>query len=197
MAATRRAREPKNIDELPEEVQQEIASAAPEGWVEEAVGFPPYWKPDLGKSFRGVVLMRDERDPNFVRYHIEAREPVDCQRGPADDGVVETVGTGEIFTTSAFAALPLDRFFGFEVFVLVKGSRRLPGNESSNNMPRDLWEFKVLVSPETKKLLDSQRKENIAYLKELRATANRKAMENMMRLNEANAKSGVSASTSI
>ncbi len=192
--ATRRIERPaKHIEELPEAQQAEIATAVPQGWVEEAVGFPPYWKPTLGGYFKGIVLMRDERDPSFIRYHIEARMPLDCRTGKADDGEVVAVKTGEVFTTSAFAALPLDRFFGFEVFVQVTQTRKLPGNDQSDNVERDMWVFKVMVSPETKKLLDDGRRENIAYLKEMRAAASKKAIENMMLLNSNGAKGSKSA----
>lgn len=149
------------------------------------IGFPPYWKADMAKGFRGIILMRDERDPEFVRYHIENTGPraLDCQQGSVDDGVVESVAPGSIFTCSAYGALPLDRFFGFEVVVMVTGSRKLPGNKRSNGVPRDMWEFKVLVKPEIDALLKSRRAEDAKHVSLLQQAAKRKALEEVTLLN--------------
>lgn len=159
--------------------------AVPQGYVETDIGFPPYWKADIARGFRGVILMRDERDPNFVRYHIENTGPkaLECQKGPVDDGVVSDVKTGQIFTISAFGGLPLDRFFGLEVVVICTGSRKLPGNEKSKNVPRDLWEWKVLVAEDVEELLRSKRKEDMAHLRQIQAEAKRKALAEVATIN--------------
>lgn len=149
------------------------------------IGFPPYWKADVGKGFRGVILMRDERDPDFVRYHIENTGPraLDCQQGPVNDGVVESVEPGSIFTCSAYGALPLDRFFGLEVVVKVKGQRKLPGNTKSKNVPRDMFEFEVLVTKEVQALLKSKRAEDAKHLAMIQSAAKRKALEEIAHIN--------------
>lgn len=159
-----------------------LAEIIPKRFVKTQIGFPPYWRCEVGKAFRGIVLLRDERVPNFVRYHIQTSTRLDCQIGPVDNGEVVTVQPGEIFTLSAYAALPLERLFGFEVAVLVKGSRKLPGNDDSGGMPRDLFEFEVFVDPEDEKRLISQRKEDQQYLRDAHAKARKLALDNMIQM---------------
>lgn len=158
-----------------------LAALVPEGWVQDQVSFPPYWKPDLAKGFRGTVIARDERDGSFPRYIIESSLTVDCQQGPVNDGVIVTVEPGMNFSIGAYAALPLEKYFGLEITAIVVGARKLPGNEASVMIPRDLWEWKVMVSPETSKLLKSRRAEDMAFLKEAQRIAHRKAMEELAR----------------
>lgn len=155
----KREREPTEITE------ESIAAEIPEGWAEDAVGFPPYWNPGLGKHFTGVVMNRDDRDPEFIRYTIQATQPLECATGPADDAEIVMVNVGENFSCSAYAALPLDSYFGFEIKVLCFKTRKLPGNDASDNTPRDLWQFKVLLPPDTKRLLDSVRKKEADILR--------------------------------
>jgi hypothetical protein len=144
-----------------EEVTKPVdATSIPKGWVEEQVGYAPYWKAvKEGDAFIGRVLMRDERNEEFVRYILECtKAPVVCARGPAEGAEEVIVNVGEEFTCSAYAALPLDRFYGLEVMVIAKGKRKLnPTND--NPQKRDLWEFRVLVSPEDKKKLALSREE--------------------------------------
>lgn len=124
----------------------------PEGFGDIAIGFAPYWTPELGKYFHAMVVDIDEADPNFVRYvlHNMSETPIQCQRGPAADAELVMVEQGEEFTCSAYASLPLYRFAGAEVVVIPIENRKLPGNEASEWKPRDMWVFRVKVSSETK-----------------------------------------------
>jgi hypothetical protein len=160
----------------------ELAEMIPAHYKKTVIGFPPYFVCQVGKAFRGTVLLRDERDPNFVRYHIQSSTVLDCQTGPIDDGVVITVQPGEVFTLGAYAALPLERMFGLEVAVLCKGQRRLPLKPEDEGIPRDLFEFEVFVDPETEKMLASQRLEDQAYLKEAAGKARKLALDNMVQM---------------
>ena len=158
-----------------EESFENWQSLVTDNFVAEDVGLPSYWTPELGKMFQGTVMGVDDKDPNFIRYQIMASKPMICKKGPADDAEEIEVLPGTIFTTSAYAALPLDFYIGFEVQVICVKTRKLPGNEASRGAPRDIWEFKVLVAPETKKALDVLRKQDAekqrAWIRENRLKA--------------------------
>ena len=184
--ANRKSTPQSDIDNNPvfqELLAETMQSVVPEGYVEEQISFPPYWKPDLGKGWRGIVIARDQRDPNFHRYIIESSITLDCRKGPVDDGEIITITPGMNFSIGVYAALPLERFEGLEVAVIAMSTRRLPGNEASEHKPRDLWEFKTMVSPQVKALLVSRRQEDMAYLKEAQKTARRKMLEELARSN--------------
>lgn len=168
-----------NDSDVQARINETVNLVVPAGYVEEQISFPPYWKPELGMGWRGTVLYRDERDPTFHRYIIESSIAMDCRSGPVDDGVIITIEPGMNFSIGCYAALPLERFFGLEVAVIAVGSRKLPPNEASEGKPRDLWEFRTLVSPDVKQLLASRRKEDLAYLKEAQMMAGRKMMEEL------------------
>lgn len=161
---------------------QFFAADVPEGWVDEQVGFPPYWSPEMGSAFRGMIMYRDERQPEFIRYVVQASAPIRCHRGPSDDEQEEViVQPGELFTTTAYAALPLERYFGFEVWVLAEKKRTLaastnPNAKEGQKRKREQWDFRIRVSPETKKLLDDQRSETAKLLQTKREEARRNAM---------------------
>lgn len=151
-----------------ESMGEEWVNEIPEGWLEESTGFAPYWTPEIGKSFRAMVIDIDSTDPTFVRYILQnmSEEPITCQRGPAADAEEVSVGFGEQFTCSAYASLDLLKFIGEEIKLLVHGNRKLPANELSEGKPRDLWIWKILVSPETSKRLAKYRQEEAKMLRE-------------------------------
>ena len=137
------------------------------GWEREQIGFPPYWNPAEGKKFLGRVILKDERDPAFVRYVIEATlAPIKCQQGPADDAEAVIVKPGEYFTCSAYGALPLENFFGHQVLVTTTKKRKITPGE--DGQPRTLWGFTVNVDEPTKKALAKQREEDRLRLQQKR-----------------------------
>lgn len=150
----KREREPTQIDD------EVLAAETPEGWEDDdkGGGFPPYWNPQLGNSFQGVIIRRDERDPDFIRYVIQATDLITCATGPADNAEEIIVEPGQLFTCSAYATMNLEEYFGLEVKVITYKTRKLPGNENSRGAPRDLWEFKYKLPPDSKRLLDNMRK---------------------------------------
>jgi len=165
-------------------IPAELAGLIPEEFVETEIGFPPYWKAGVEKGFRGIILGYDDRDPDFVRIHIENTGPMlQCQRGPVDDGVVQMVNTGRIFTISKFGALPLEQYIGVDVVVICTGSRKLPGNEASRNVPRDLFEWRVFVSKDVENLLRSRRATEREHLKKLQEEARMKMLGEIANIN--------------
>lgn len=138
-----------------------------EKFVHGDIGFPPYWKPNIAKGFRGIVLFRDVRNPKFHRYQLQNTGPdFDCRTGPARDGEVVTVRTGQVFTISAWKALPLEKYFGLEVVVMARGKREgMPATEESDG-PRDMWEWNLLLREEDQRRLESEDKEDLAFLRE-------------------------------
>lgn len=165
---------PKSNPEVPtfvtdEEMEAILAEAGvdAEGLVEEQTGFPPYWKPEIGKWFKATVMRKDTRDENFIRYELMALKAVICAKGPADDAEEIIVNEGEFFTCSTYATLPLDTYFGLDVMVITHKTQKLKGNEASRGVPRDLFHFKVLVTTDTKNLLDLGRKQDAKLLREM------------------------------
>lgn len=138
------------------------------GWAREQVGFPPYWAPLREDSmFFGRIVALDTRQDNFHRYVVQATKfPMFCRLGPADDAEKIMVPTGDFYTVSSYAGLPLSDFFDIEVCVRATKKRKLPGNEASDGVKRDLWMWEVLVEPKDKTVIRDRR---IEKAKELQA----------------------------
>lgn len=139
----------KETTKNPAPVTTTIATAAPEGWETEATGFPPYWSPEEGKTFKGKIMAYDgdeENDGAFPRFTVLATSPANCARGPANDQTEVKVNAGELFNLSAYVQLPLENYMGYEVWVMAKNQRPLSGG-------RTTWDFDLRVSPETKRLV--------------------------------------------
>ncbi len=102
--------------------------------VSDQIGFPPYWNPAPGKKFFGKVVMRDERDPDFIRYVIEAGVRHQCQEGPSDEAVAVTVDRGQHFNVSLYAGLPLENYYGQTVLVTAMRKQDIDGGKS-------VWKF--------------------------------------------------------
>ncbi len=119
---------------------------APKGWEDEQTGFPPYWNPlHVGNSFRGIVTGYDDKDENFPRYVLRATVPLICAQGPAEDAEKVNVAVGESFSTSVYVALPLHKYLGEEVYVIVKNFRVGVGQGDG------IWQFRLLISPDARK----------------------------------------------
>jgi hypothetical protein len=142
------------------------------GWSRQQVGFPPYWSPMReGSLFFGRIVALDTRQPDFYRYIVQATKfPMFCKLGPTDDAEKIMVPTGDFFTVSAYASLPLEDFFDIEVLVEATKKRKLPGNEASKGVKRDLWMWNVRVESEKeKKMIETRRSEKAKQLMEERA----------------------------
>lgn len=148
------------ISEYERSILEQVAS-----WEKVETGFPPYWKPEIGKLIVAKVCAIDTRQENFVRYVMQAtKSAIPCARGPVDGAEEVIVQPGEFFTMGEYASLDLTRFFDIEVFIKVTGSRKLPGNVDSNGVPRKLFEFDVRCSPEDKKRLNAMQAEEMKLL---------------------------------
>jgi len=121
-------------------------------FTDEQVGLPPYWNPEVGRKFKATVVGIDDKDPNFNRFILRASHGIRCQRGPAEDAETLLVKAGQYFTCSLYAALPLQRFIGFEVIVICVKLR-----EGVTKDGFDVWEFRVLTDEETKAQLAERR----------------------------------------
>lgn len=139
------------------------------GWSRQQVGFPPYWSPQReGQPFFGRVVALDTRQEDFYRYVIQATKfPMFCRLGPADDAEKILVQPGDFFTVSNYASLPLEDFFDIEVIAIATKKRKLPGNEASKGVKRDLWMWDVRVESDKEKKIIEQRRSDKA--KELMA----------------------------
>ncbi len=139
-------------------------------WEKEQTGFPPYWKPKMeGDLFFGKPILKDERNPEFERFVVQATKfPIVCQQGPADDADIIIVRPGDYFTVSVWSALPLEDFIDIETCVMAEKSRKLPGNDDSGGVPRKLWTWNVKVTTEARKLIRERRQETAKALTEAR-----------------------------
>jgi hypothetical protein len=149
-----------------EKLAATMAAIVPENYQRLDISFPPYWKAALASGFRAQVLglepARNKQD--FDRWLWRNQGPdIDCRRGKVNDGEIETIEKGRIFTTGAFGGLKLENYIGFELAVICAGQDTLPGNEASDWTPRSFWRFDVYVAPETLALIDSQRDEDMEF----------------------------------
>jgi hypothetical protein len=137
-----------------------------EGWEEVETGFPPYWKPAVGKILMGKVCVVDFRDPSFPRVVLQATKvAIPCQRGPVDGAEDVTVKPGEFFTMSEYAALNLSAYIDLEVAIKCVGERDVPADKARNLPKRDMFEWKVWATPEGAKLLKARSVEEMKLLK--------------------------------
>jgi hypothetical protein len=113
------------------------------GTEEEQIGFPPYWTPSEGRKLKVRVTALDQRDPEFVRWIVQATHKVACQSGPADESEPRLVQAGEFFSMSMYAGLPLQRYIGEEVVITCKEERDIAGGKT-------FWVWSVKVTPEVK-----------------------------------------------
>lgn len=136
-----------------------------QGWDTVETGFAPYWKAELGKCLVAKFVACDARDERFPRYILQAtRVAIECQRGPVDDAEFVTVQPGEFFTMTVYAGLDMERYLDLEMFIKIKGERKLPGNDASGGKPRTLYEFDVRCSPEDKKKINALRAQDMQLL---------------------------------
>lgn len=152
------------------------------------IGFPAYWKPDINKGWRGIVLSRDIRDPDFHRFLIENTGPdFDGRTGPARDGELKPIAKGQTFSISCHKALPLEKYYGLEVVVIATGKRTgMPGNEASDNKPRDMWEWELHTTKENQRLVRSHDPADLKILAGLQAEARRKTLLALAEVNPLN-----------
>jgi hypothetical protein len=146
-------------EKVKEEWDEAFDNLIPEGWEEEQTGFPPYWNPGEGKSFRGIVIARDVRDPDFVRYHIRStQEDLECAIGPAVDAEPVKVTKGEIFTVSEYSSLPLSDLLGLEIMAVAL--KQVPTKKAGQSR----WVWKLFLPKESRKALDTRRAESAKLL---------------------------------
>jgi hypothetical protein len=103
---------------------------------------------------------RDDRDPAFVRYLMQAVQPTECHRGAKnDEGVAEsvTVEKGEYFSISVYYALK--DAFDFYLDAAVRPIIKLTALKEvkTSTVGQTCWTWRLQVSPEDKKRLESAR----------------------------------------
>ncbi len=128
------------------------------GMHDEQTGFSPYWAPDEGKRFFGRIVDRDESDPEFIRYIVEASCLHVCERGDKANHETVPVHKGEFFTVSEYKGLGLGKYLGFEVLVRAKNKRPI----KVDGKTKELWEWSLKVDGQSKALLTSERKALLA-----------------------------------
>lgn len=176
---TKSAAENLDVNAAMSAFEQEIMAQLV-GWEEVETGFPPYWKPEIGKMLLGKVCVVDFRDPSFPRVVLQATKvPMPCQRGPVDDAESVTVKPGEFFTMSEYAALNLANYMDLEVAIKCVGERKVPADKARNLPSRDMFEWKVLVTPEAAKILKGRSLEEMKLLKARRTVGEGEIVQSM------------------
>lgn len=146
---------------MAEKEVSKTALAIPKGYEEQQTGLPPYWGPNEEELAKGVpqffharVIAFDGKDPAFKRWVMQAVDPITCWRGKerAEEVLVKP---GEFFSVSHYAGLPLGRYFGFPVFVVAKGKRKIDGGQT-------VWEWTLRTSPEAAKAVQARQERIIA-----------------------------------
>lgn len=133
---------------------------------EEQLGFPPYWSPVEKGSVVCVPCQLDDGDPDFERWTMQAKETINCKRGPVDEAEEVTVGPDEFFSISNYAQLRLHQYIGHEIL--------LTAVEKVKVKSGSMWVFKLSVSKETKAALNADRRaraNGLAQASEPRAMA--------------------------
>ncbi len=134
---------------------------APSGkFVEEQTGMPPYWTPDEEAHNEGViqgfyarVIGRDDGDPAFPRFVLQAGQDMTAMQGGGDDAHEVDVPKGGFFTCSVYAGLPLERYIGIPVIVQVKAKRAINTKQGR----RTIWDWTLRVPESAQKILDERR----------------------------------------
>lgn len=137
------------------------------GWVEEQVGFAPYWEADKGQKIIARLVGKEEKEGTFTRYLLQAGQDMVCYRGAKtldDDGKsikgsAEKVNVkkGEFFTMSVFHSL--QGLFDFYEETGLKPWMQIHAVEKvkTSTPGQMVWTWKLLVSPEDKKRADAKR----------------------------------------
>ena len=125
------------------------------GWVEQQLGFAPYFNPTPGAKFVATPIEIDDKDPDFVRYVFIAEHAMECQQGPKEDAEPVLVEAGGQFTMAAYASLSMvfEDYLGLKCRVTVKDKIKIADNKT-------LWRFTLAVSQEDNARLMAQKQAN-------------------------------------
>jgi len=134
---------------------------APKGsFVDEQTGMPPYWKPSeeemdqgIAQGFYGRVIGRDDGDPEFPRYVIQAGQDTPCFQGGGDDAEPVLVKKGEFFTCSVYQSLRLERYIGIPVVVQALRKRAIKTAAGR----RTIWDWSLRVPDAAQRILNERR----------------------------------------
>jgi len=140
----------------PADTNAAVAQFDTSNWVDEQVGFSPYWNPDNDKFFIGAVSARDERDPEFIRYLIKAAVDTECKRGSDENAEDVLVKAGEFFTVSVYYSLrDLFDFYlesGLRPFIKVTALKEVKTKNKNT-----CWTWRVQISPKDKAVVEKKR----------------------------------------
>jgi hypothetical protein len=131
---------------LPTDLEDDISDFS-----SEQISFPPYWKPEIGKKFLALAVSLDERDPEFLRYLLQATHDIMCSKGGRDDKEDILVKRDEFFTMSVYAGLPLSNYIGLKCLVEVTGTK-------DTGKPNDMFVFDLKLSKADKAMLSADRR---------------------------------------
>ena len=128
----------------------------------ENLGFPAYWKMDVGKQFVARVIQLDDSDPDFQRWIFQTtRHPVTAARGPADNAKEVIVPIGDFFSTSAYAQFGnnesgrgLHQYIGEEVLLKCTGTQK-------TDQPTPMFVCELVITKETRARLLAARQAKV------------------------------------
>lgn len=130
-------------------------------FVQELIGFPPYYKPEIGVAFTCILEGLDATNPKFCRYNMRAtRQPLKCFRGPVDNQETITVNPGECFSLSEYAGISREKlqfYVGVEIKLTLLHERNLP--VAKGEEPRTFIDWDLGVSSSAKQLVDTRKRQ--------------------------------------
>ena len=136
--------------------------------VKNAVGFPPYFEPEKGKSVSLRCKYIDYTDPAFLRIVCQylGDKPLSCATGPKDDdGEADEilVNKGELFTMGWYATLPLE--FGMKdgtpIHVICK--KQVKSGTTDDGQPKKLWMWEYLTTAAGNKQIMAEKSRVMAF----------------------------------
>jgi hypothetical protein len=156
-------------------------------WSPLQIGFAPYWHPEVGRSFFGKLIARDDRDPAFVRFLVQSLRTEKCHRGPrlGEDGQPAgedvIVSKGETFSISVYHSLAEE--FNFHLFYGERTGEGVPvyvtakKKTKTQKEGRTVWNWEVKCEPSVKAQLQGHRADYRTFLTTGEAPAERPQLD--------------------
>ncbi len=139
--------------------------ASGDDWIDENIGFPPYWDPKEGETVQCQILSLDVRDPNFPRYicAYTGNDVLICSKGAKEtDAYQEQVSVypGEQFSMSEWAGIDRNKlvyYIGVDIR-LTRGPKTkvAPGEDGK---PRHFINWSMQIKAKDKALIEGRKRE--------------------------------------
>lgn len=149
-----------------EETTTPAETLADDEFVEQPIGFRPYWKPfedknELGHfgSFIGKLVMFDATRLGYESWVFEACQPVKCFTGAKKERKEVLVETGQPFSVGSWKQLDaLKDYFGLKVKITAESKTTLKDGNT-------VWNWQLQVAKSDVAALNQRRAEAVHELR--------------------------------